>query len=195
VNVKTIDRQSARQRLLDAANELFYDEGVHTVGIDRVIERAGVAKATLYNAFGSKDELIRAYLTGRHEARVERITRELERFQTPRERLLGIFDILGELTSEPGFRGCAFYNASAESPRGGAVEQVSDQTRAWTRALLVELATEAGAADPEGLAAQLVVIYDGAMLGSRMDRDPRAAATARTVASAIVDAAITPPAS
>jgi AcrR family transcriptional regulator len=190
MNVKTMDRQSARQRLLDAANELFYEEGVHTVGIDRVIERAGVAKATLYNAFGSKDELIRAYLTGRHEARVERITRELERFQTPRDRLLGIFDILGELTSEPGFRGCAFYNASAESPRGGAVEQVSDHTRAWTRALLVDLATDAGAPDPEALAAQLVVIYDGAMLGSRMDRDPNAAATARAVASAIVDAAI-----
>ena len=54
--------RSARERLLDAANELFYEEGVHTVGIDRVIERAGVAKATLYSTFGSKDELVRAYL-------------------------------------------------------------------------------------------------------------------------------------
>ena len=59
-------RASARERLLAAANELFYNEGVHTVGIDRVIEQAGVAKASLYNTFGSKDELIRAYLESRH---------------------------------------------------------------------------------------------------------------------------------
>src|SRR5664279_4910680 len=63
---RTIDRRSARERLMTAADELFYEEGVHTVGIDRVIEHAGVAKGSLYNTFGSKDELIRAYLEGRH---------------------------------------------------------------------------------------------------------------------------------
>jgi AcrR family transcriptional regulator len=187
---KTGSAPPARDRLLTAANELFYEEGIHTVGIDRVIERAGVAKASLYNAFGSKEGLIRAYLTGRHEARKERVTRELERYETPRERLLGVFEILGELSAEPGFRGCAFYNASAESPSGGAVEQVCDETRAWTRSLFVELATEAGAADPVGLAGRLVVLYDGALFGARMDRDPSAAATARLVAATLVDAAI-----
>src|SRR5260221_6772462 len=106
---------SARERLLAAANELFYQEGIHTVGIDRVIERAGVAKATLYNAFGSKDELIRAYLRGRHALTRERTTSALAtRYKTPRERLLGVFDVLGETAAEPGFRGCAFINASAE---------------------------------------------------------------------------------
>ena len=79
---------SARERLLEAANELFYDEGVHTVGIDRVIERAGVAKASLYNTFGSKDELVRAYLEGRHARTSARITRYLERYSDPRDRLL-----------------------------------------------------------------------------------------------------------
>ena len=62
--VKNAARPSARERLLAAADELFYEEGVHTVGIDRVIEHAGVAKGSLYNTFGSKDELIRAYLEG-----------------------------------------------------------------------------------------------------------------------------------
>src|ERR1700728_1279906 len=119
---------AARARLLAAASELFYAEGVQSVGIDRVIERAGVAKATLYSAFGSKDELIRAYLTRRHATRQERMMRELERFTTPRDRLLGVFDVLGEIQSEPGYRGCAFANASAESPPGGAVEEVSDET-------------------------------------------------------------------
>src|SRR5690348_10293890 len=66
---------SARERLLDAANELFYAEGVQTVGVDRVVERAGVAKATLYTLFGNKDGLVRAYLAARDAAIRERITR------------------------------------------------------------------------------------------------------------------------
>src|ERR1700692_3309908 len=103
--------QPARERLLAAANELFYDEGVHTVGIDRVIERAGVAKASLYNTFGSKDELVRAYLERRHEGSSARISRYLERYTTPRERLLGVFEAQVELFADPGFRGCAFVSA------------------------------------------------------------------------------------
>jgi AcrR family transcriptional regulator len=182
-------KASARDRLLSAADELFYAEGVHTVGIDRIIERAGVAKASLYSAFGSKEELVRAYLQGRHEARQARILAGLERFATPRDRLLGIFDVLAETVAAPGFRGCAFYNASAESPAGGPVEQVSDDIRAWTRGLFVELARDAGAKDPDSLAAQLVLLYDGTLVGARMDRGPGVAATARATAAALLDAA------
>src|SRR3954463_9613845 len=91
------DNRSARERLLAAADELFYEEGIHTVGIDRLIERAGVAKASLYSTFGSKDELIRAYLEARHAATRERMEGELAaRYHTPRDRLLGAFDIQGE---------------------------------------------------------------------------------------------------
>src|SRR6202044_3492872 len=68
---------SARDRLLAAANELFYEEGVHSVGVDRLIQRAGVAKATLYTVFGSKDELVRAYLQARHDRTRQRMTEEL----------------------------------------------------------------------------------------------------------------------
>jgi AcrR family transcriptional regulator len=145
-------------------------------------------RASLYSTFGSKDELIRAYLEGRHEARKERITNALAtRYATPRERLLGVFDVLGDLVAEPGFRGCAFMNAGAESRPGSAVVEISDQTRAWVWSLFTELA--AGAADPEALASQLVLVYDGASIGARMDRNPTAAATARAVASALLDAA------
>src|SRR6201995_3135156 len=89
-------RASARERLLDAASELFYAEGIHTVGIDRVIERAGVAKASLYNTFGSKDELVRAYLQQRHAATVARIARFMDQSADPRMRLLSVFDAQGE---------------------------------------------------------------------------------------------------
>ena len=185
----TIDRTSARERLLAAADELFYEEGVHTVGIDRVLEHAGVAKATLYSAFGSKDELIRAYLEGRHVRRQERITAGLSRFTTPRDRLLGVFDLLAELMAEPGFRGCAFANASAESQPGGVVETVSNESRAWTRALFAELAAAAGATAPDMLAGQLMMLYDGAMTAARMDSNRGAAQAARAAAAALLDTA------
>ena len=184
----TAERLSARERLLAAADELFYEEGVHTVGIDRVIERAGVAKASLYNTFGSKDELIRAYLGGRHAARQERITRGLTRYDTPRAKLLGVFELQAEVARAPGFRGCAFLNASAESQAGSVVEVVSDENRAWMRDLFTRLATDAGASDPVVLAAQLVLLYDGASAGVRMDHGPSAIDTARTVAELLVDA-------
>jgi AcrR family transcriptional regulator len=184
------DRRSARERVLAAADELFYEEGVHTVGIDRVIERAGVAKATLYSAFGSKDELVRCYLVGRHEARQRRLTRVLARHDEPRERLLAVFDALSELFAEREFRGCAFINASAESPRGSAVEKISTETRVWVRSLFGQLAREAGAAHPEQLAQQLVLLYDGATVSAQMDHDPGSAAAARVVAAMLVDAAI-----
>src|ERR1700761_8936617 len=109
---------AARERLLAAADELFYEQGVHSVGIDRVIERAGVAKATLYSAFGSKDELIRSYLEGRHARTRARITDAIDRHEAPAARLLAIFDSLAVRQAEPDFHGCAFINASAESPRG-----------------------------------------------------------------------------
>src|SRR6201996_9792456 len=87
----TARRPSARERLLDAADELFYEEGIHIVGIDRVIEKAGVAKASLYSTFGSKDELVRAYLTRRYQRRRARIETWVDRYDEPRDRLLAVF--------------------------------------------------------------------------------------------------------
>ncbi|MHA6764146.1 TetR/AcrR family transcriptional regulator [Streptacidiphilus sp. PAMC 29251] len=183
------ERPTARERLLAAANELFYEEGVHTVGIDKVIERAGVAKATLYSAYGSKDELIRAYLRGRQAVRRSRLTEAVSRHDVPREQLLSVFDALGEVFAEPDYRGCAFANASAEARRDSPINEVTDEVRAWIRKLFTDLATAAGAAEPAQLAQQLVVLYDGASLTARMDRNPAAAATARTIAALLIDAA------
>ena len=182
---------SARKRLLDAANELFYEEGVHTVGVDRVVERAGVAKATLYTLFGNKDGLVRAYLMARDEAIRERMTRQLaDRYKTPRARLLGVFDIQGLMFSDPGFHGCAFARASAEAREGTSIEEVSEAHRAWLRSLFVELAKQAGARNPEELARQLRLLYDGAAISAWMDHSPSGATAARSVATALVDAAI-----
>jgi AcrR family transcriptional regulator len=192
--VKNAARPSARERLLASANELFYEDGVHTVGIDRVIEHAGVAKGSLYNTFGSKDELIRAYLESRHASMEQRFGRALERYDSPRDRLLGVFDVQAELFSEPGYRGCAFARASAESHPGDLVEQATADYRAWVRSLFTRLAAEAGVPDAPGLAAQLHMLYDGSGLAARMDHDPSAAAVAGVAAAALLDAALAAPA-
>jgi AcrR family transcriptional regulator len=190
VNAANASKPSVRERLLAAADELFYSEGIQTVGIDRVVQKAGVAKASLYNVFGSKDELVQAYLDARTDRTREGIERTLTRFRTPRERLLGVFDAQGQIFTEPGFNGCAHITASAEALPGGPVESATDRYRKWVRAMFTDLAREAGVADDEGLARQLHLLYDGAGVSARMDRDPSAATTARAAAAALFDAAV-----
>jgi AcrR family transcriptional regulator len=183
-------RPSARDRLLAAANELFYNEGVHTVGIDRIIEHAGVAKASLYKTFGSKDELVRAYLDGRQANVVRIITGAIERYDGPRDRLLAVFEGQGELFSRPGYRGCAFARASAESTPGDVAEQAAEGYRRWVRTLLTDLAAAAGVLDPAVLARQLHLLYEGAGQSVRMDQDVVAASVARAAAAVLLDAAL-----
>src|ERR1700674_1280471 len=115
---KASQRLSARDRLLAAADELFYAEGVHVVGIDRVIERAGVAKASLYSTFGSKEELVCAYLDARHEQTLAGLRSAVAATEDPIERLLAVFDAQARLFHAPDFHGCAFVAAAAEARRG-----------------------------------------------------------------------------
>ncbi|MEU2624572.1 TetR/AcrR family transcriptional regulator [Streptomyces sp. NPDC007157] len=186
----TAKAPTARERLLSAANELFYAEGVQTVGIDRIIERAGVAKASLYNTFGGKEQLVRAYLDSRYAKLSTRLLRAVDGTDDPRERLLAVFDAQAALFAEQSYHGCAFVAASAEAKHGSAIEEVSDTYRAWVRALFTDLAREAGAPDPEILARQLHLLYDGGGLSARMDRDPSAGAVARQAATVLMDAAL-----
>jgi AcrR family transcriptional regulator len=181
---------SARERLLTAADELFYSEGVQSVGIERVLEQAGVAKASLYNLFGNKEGLVLAYLQRRHDGTTEQLLAEVNRHRDPRRRILALFDAQAQIFAQPGFRGCAFVSAFAEAPLGGNVAQSASEFRGWVRNLLVSLAQEAGAADPLELARQLNVIYDGAITAAWMDRDPSIASSSRAAAEALLDTAL-----
>jgi AcrR family transcriptional regulator len=184
-------RASARERLLGAANELFYAEGVQTVGIDRIIERAGVAKASLYNLFGSKEELVAAYLASRHDRTTSRLTEAIASVEDPRQKILAVFDAQAKLFMQPDFNGCAFMAASTEAPSGGLVEDAADQFRAWIRAMFTDLARQAGARDPANLGRQFHLIYDGAGLAARMDHhDPGIAPSARDAVQALLEAAL-----
>jgi AcrR family transcriptional regulator len=180
-------RESGRSRLLAAANELFYAEGIQSVGIDRIIERAGVAKATLYNNFSSKEELVEAYLASRHEGTTDKLTEAMASVDDPRQKILAVFDVQAELFLQPGFNGCAFESATTEEPPGGLVDQCAAGFRAWIRTMFTELAREVGATDPDVLGRQLHVLYDGAGLTVRMDHDPGVATDVRSAAQAMID--------
>ena len=163
---------------------------MHTVGIDTIIERAGVAKASLYSTFGSKDALVRAYLETRHQARRARLSAEIERHQDPTARLLAIFDVLASTVAQPGFRGCAFANAAAESELDSAAADITRNVRRWQLETLAQLAAALGVPDPTALARQLTLLYDGALAQSRLDPSPAASTAAKDAASELVNAAL-----
>lgn len=180
-------RRTAKHRLLQAADDLFYNEGIHTVGIDRVIAHAGVAKGSLYYSFTGKDELVHDYLTHRHARWAERVAAGIEAHTDPRARILAVYDVLGTLCAQPDYRGCAFMNATAEAAPDSVEAQAATTFRAWVRNLFLDLATDVDARDPKQVAETLVLLYDGAVATAQMDKAPEAARTARRIAELILD--------
>jgi AcrR family transcriptional regulator len=163
----------ARRRVLEAALALFYAEGIHTVGIDRVIAEAGVAKATFYHHFPSKEDLVCAYLA-EQDSRIRQAS--LPRDVAPEAQIMTLFEVLGEISCGPGFRGCAFINAAAEYPDPAhPVRRVIAAHRRWFRGLLHELLVAAGHPDAERTSAMLVLLRDGLVIGGDLDdlADPR----------------------
>lgn len=182
-------RLPARERLLSAADKLFYEYGINVVGIDRVIEKAGVAKASLYECFDGKEDLIRSYVQARDERRRARILARIESLKHPKDKALAVFDILSELASQPDFRGCAFNRAAAESTPDSKVRSACEDAREWMRQLFLGIAREARAVDPENLARQLTVLYDGAAVSAQFGGGATAVAAARASAGLLLDAA------
>lgn len=192
MNPDRTDRASPRERLLEAADRLFYEEGPCTVGIDRILKEADVARASLYTTYGSKDELLRAYVEHRSQTWQALVTEALPaRWSTPRERILGVFQMLTEWFEAPGYHGCPFINVSAETAAEPAIQAIRDGHRAWVRELFTDLSREAGASDPAALSAQLVLLYDGSMVGAQLDRSPRAGLAAQAAATTLLDCAVT----
>lgn len=185
-------RRSPRERLLEAAGELFYAEGVQSVGIDRVIERAGVAKASLYSTFGSKEELVGAYLDERHARILGRLRSAVDAVDPgdPVARILALFDAQAELFRAPGFHGCAFAAAAAEAPRDGRINDAARAYRRDIRGLFTELATAAGAPDAPLLARQLQALYDGGSAMANLDGDPSIADPVRVAAASLIAASL-----
>ena len=168
----------AGERLLEAASRLFYGRGIRAVGVDLVAEVAGTTKKTLYDRFGSKDELVALYLRGR--------ARRWQAFLLPYvqasgpDRVLGVFDALADWLREQE-RGCAFVNAYAEvGGTGHPAESVIREEKDWMRRVLVALAGD------ESLGAQLHLLYEGAIVAHTAGARPDAVPTARAVAGRLI---------
>jgi AcrR family transcriptional regulator len=193
VTAISTDRPAPRERLLAAADRLFYEEGVCSVGIDRILHEAGVARASLYSTYGSKDQLIRAYLQLRSENWQALVAEALPaRWDNPSDQILGIFELMTEWFATPGYHGCPFIKARAETAINEAVSEVCDQHRVWLRELFCQLARDAGTKDPEALSAQLVLLSDGARVGAQLDHSPAPGQAARSAAATLIDAVTRP---
>ncbi|MDA0306069.1 MAG: TetR/AcrR family transcriptional regulator [Proteobacteria bacterium] len=157
---------SKRDHLVDTALDLFCRHGFHATGIDKILAQSGVAKMTLYKHFKSKDELILATLHRRDEKFRNDLMRDVERKgKTPRERLLAIFDVLGDWFSGRGFTGCTFINASAEySAPENPIHAAAAEHNRLVSAYILELAKAAGAKDPNALAQGLMLLVEGAIV-------------------------------
>lgn len=165
----------ARERLLNAAYELFAHNGVQATGVDAIIERSGVARQTMYRHFGSKQELVLAFLE-RRERRWTRGWLQAEtrrRSEDPRERLLTIFDVFDEWFRAPGFEGCSFINVMLEHPdEDHPLHRACATYLAGIRGFLEELARHAGIADAESLAHQWHILMKGSIVAAgEGDRD------------------------
>lgn len=180
-------KPSARQRLLDTADRLFYAEGVHTVGIDRIIEEAGVAKGSLFYNFSGKDALVAAYLEGRHQSRRERTEHHVGAASDPVEKLLAVFDALDEVVHLPTYRGCPFANAGVEAAEGSAELAALKSFRGWLREMLLSLTVEAGYAEPEVVADRLRLLYDGAVANAQLDAHLEAVRLAKELARMVLE--------
>jgi AcrR family transcriptional regulator len=177
----------ARRRVLDTATALFYAEGVHAVGIDRIIAEAGVAKATFYHHFPAKDELVRAYVEQQSQLGQAAIARLGPR--SPRTMLLAIFDLIADAARQPGYRGCPFINAAAEYPDPASpVRQAIEKHRRWKRDLLIELLGRDDCRDPERTADILTVLGDGLLVASHLDKPTNLRELIRDAMTAVLDA-------
>jgi AcrR family transcriptional regulator len=179
-----------RDRILDTAYELFSRHGIRAVGVDRIISEAGTAKMTLYRNFTSKDELIVAFLA----AREERWTRGwlqaevAKRAESPRGRLLAIFDVFGEWFERDDFEGCSFINVMLElTDRSEPGRVASVHHLSMIREFLAGLAADAGVEDPEAFAHQWHILMKGSIVAAA-EGDARAAARAQELGALLLDA-------
>ena len=179
---------SKRDHLVDTASSLFYRDGFHATGIDRILGEAGVAKMTLYNHFKSKDELILAALRRRDEELRNWFMRAVEQHaKKPKKRLLAVFDVLEEWFESEDFAGCLFINACSEfHDLTHPVHQAGAEHKRLMHAYVRDLAADAGADDPDALAAQIGLLIEGATVMAHASGTSAPARQARKAAKSLI---------
>jgi AcrR family transcriptional regulator len=186
--VTTPTTPTARQRLLAAAADLFYRRGIGAVGVDLVSKQAGVSKRTLYQQFGSKGQLIAESLDAHGAAIIGPYIPAEDPAASARQQILAVFDGLSGWTASDTFRGCPFVNTAAElaDPRHPA-RQVARDHKLRLRGYFARQAEHGQAKDPQRLADQLIVVFDGAIVQAVMGT-LRHSDAARSAVQVLLDA-------
>lgn len=160
-------------RVLDAASLLFYERGIHAVGVDTIAEAAGVTKKTLYDRFGSKEALVVSYLQHRDARWRDHVAEYLSRVPEPGiARVLAVFDAAIAWSDENSPKGCSAINARAEIGDGHDGHPVFPEVarqKSWLFDLFAELCREAGAANPDLMSKALMLLYEGAIVTVGME--------------------------
>jgi AcrR family transcriptional regulator len=174
--------------LLETANRLFFRDGINCTGISRLVTEAGVARKTLYERFGSKENLLKAVLERDGREWMAWFTRRVDALPgNPQERLLGIFDVLQEWFSQEEFYGCSFINTVAEQNKiDSPFRQMALQHRSAIKNILEQLADTMGLRDPGVLADQLNLLIDGATVTAMLTRSPESARQAKEIAERLI---------
>lgn len=182
------EQSAPKARIALSAADLFYMNGVRAVGVDRIVETAKVAKATLYGHFPTKNELVLAYLRYWNDAWVSWFADSTEaKSQVTPNKLMAVFDVLHDLFADGEYRGCAFTAAIADvGSELAAVHDVASGHKEAVRSYLRGLAEEAGARRPAELADELLILVDGAMTVAAREKSPRAAETAKAMAAVLL---------
>lgn len=180
---------AARTRLIDSATRLFYEEGIHAVGVDRIIDEAAVTRATLYKQFGGKENLVLAYLRNEDEMLRAMFAGAGAAVTSPADLVDAVIDGIAADIRLRHTRGCPFINAAAEYPDAdGAVRQLIDEHREWFRSTLRAVAEDAGLDEPDDVAASLVLLRDAALVGGYLDGEGRVGPAFGRTARAVVAA-------
>jgi AcrR family transcriptional regulator len=177
------DKAPMAERILEAADRLFYRRGIRAVGVDTVAAEAGISKRSLYDYFPSKEALIAAYLE-------RRFLRYPDSDGPPIEQILAVFDRLEQAFACGDFRGCPFVNAVTELGEScQAAKRLAASFKLERRGWICDLLSRAGVADPETLAVQLAILVDGATVAMLVHEDPTLLRAARSAAAALIRAA------
>ena len=185
---KTETKSKARQRIVETAERLFYAEGIRSVGIDRIIAEAEVAKMTLYNHFSSKDDLILAVLQYREEKFDEMFARSMARHvRKGMDRLEAFFAALKGWFKSPGFRGCSFINAVVElADASHPASQFSAAHKERFREMIREIITEAKGTKAASAAPAIALLVEGAIVTAVMEQSSDPADVAKGAAMLLV---------
>jgi AcrR family transcriptional regulator len=162
----------ARARLVEAASGLFYSDGIRNVSIEQILDAAKVTRSTLYRYFGTKDDLVFAYLEEEDQRIRARFAEAAVAANTPDELLQLVVGAISHDICGPGFRGCPFMNAAIEYPESDHhVRTAVNGHRSWFFESVCAALLSAGHPDPERAGRALVLLRDGSMMGGYLD-DP-----------------------